>query len=408
MRFPASRIVVLGVLSCGALAGCVGREDPPVSPVVAPPGAHVLGTFVAHLRPKLRSLTIERVGGANEAASPGLEPQSLDGLPIVNDGTSGTNPANTVELVTNSVDDPYPTNLTFSASVTMRHFYARSFANVFVQVASITDTMGNPLANHDATNSDSPLYGLSNDHGLWQYTATGAPTGVLGESPYNEGTRDWTFGNPDDAETDITLIAYASLGFGSYTFGFSNASYVDACSGGTSSTSPEASATLPFNFSLFSTNDTAIKFSRNGQIALGSTALTASGTSLALPSSSAPHPALFTFWDDIDYGSGGMLCYQTVGSAPNRQFVVEWRGMDFRSGPAVGSSLDFEALLSEGTGNVDLVYNTMMGTDSSAGREAGAQATVGIQDEAAVSSAGENDTQDFGSGNAWSLAPAPF
>ena len=52
----------------------------------------VFGEFVAHLRPKDHSMTIERVGDGR-AYGPNLEPQSLDSLNIIQNGVTGSGPA---------------------------------------------------------------------------------------------------------------------------------------------------------------------------------------------------------------------------------------------------------------------------------------------------------------------------
>jgi hypothetical protein len=409
MRNLSLSVVTLAALSLGALAGCAGPGAPadPITPEVAAPvlpNALVFGEFVAHLSPKNHSFTIERVSQPR-AYGPTLEPQSLDSLPILNDGTSGSGPANSVELDTTAYNDNYPGTPTFDAMVDLRHFYSRSFANVYVYVSSITDTSGNALANHDAINSDASQFGLSNAHGLWQYTASGAAPGVLAKSPFNVGTRQWIFANPDDADTNITFVVYGSLGFGSYSEDFSGATYIDACTGGTTSAATQVVTTIPFDFTMFNTNNTGVKFTKQGKLALGSTSLGISGTPVALPSTGAPHPALFPFWDGL---TGGQMCYKTVGTAPARQFVVEWKNMNFVAAPGVGSSLDFEAILSEGTSNIDVVYNSMVGTGTSAGRENGAKATVGIQDETGTVATGEFQQQNYGTGNAYSFIPSPF
>ena len=322
---------------------------------------------------------------------------------------TGSGPADTVELVTNSYTDQYPGTQTVTAVVDLRHFFTRSFSNVYVYVPSITDANGQTLSNHDATNSDPSAFGLSNAHGLWQYTASGADPGVLAQSPFNVGTRTWIFANPDDANTNVTFIVYGSRSFGSYTQNFSSATYLDACTGGTKSTALQVTATLPFDFTLYATNTTTVKFNSQGKVGFGATAaLGISGNAVALPSTTAPHPALFPFWDNLKYGTGGQMCYQTFGSAPARQFVIEWRNMDFKAGVGTGSSLDFEAILSEGTSNIDTVYNSMVGGLTAAGREAGMQATVGVQNEMGTVSTGEFQQPNYGTGNAYTFNPAPF
>jgi hypothetical protein len=411
-------LVAVAVLSFAGLVGCAAPDEPaaatlpPVHGQVLP-NSIVFGEFIAHRSPKNHTLTFERVRSP-QGYGANLEPQSLDQLPIISDGVSGSGPAGTVELVSANCVDNYPSVQTFQCDVTLRHFYSRSFANVFAQVTAITDSSGNNLANHEATNSDSSQYGLSAALGLWEYTADASTNpGVLAQSPNNAGTRTWVFANPDDADDNVSIVVYGSLGFANYGFDFPNASYVDACSGGTQSISQQITATLPFDFTLFNTNTTTVKFTpRNGQMVVANTMLTGLTTPVSLPSGSAPSPVVFPFWDALKYSTGightGKMCYQTVGSAPNRQFLIEWRNMDFASGVGQGSVLDFEAVLYEGTGELDVVYNSMQGTANSNGRENGALAMVGMQDETHTNWQGEFKTQDFGTGSAWAFIPSPF
>jgi hypothetical protein len=419
MRQLFQGMVTVIAVSSAALAGCAG-PDPATGPDTAtfhaPPNSVVLGEFVAHNSPKNHTFTIERVGDG-AAYGPTLQPESLSSLTIINDGNPNGNPANTVQLDTVSTSDPYPSQQTFSADVIASHYFARSFANFFVQVTAITDSNNMPLTGHDAINSYSgDSYGLDPTHGLWLYTAdtncgqigesgcnaANAP-GVLAQSPNNGGLQTWTFANPDDADDNIQLAVYASSTWPDYTFSFGNLGYMDACTGGSSTTNAKQTVTIPFDFTLYSSNSTTVNFARNGQITIGSTAVTASTNPVNLPSTSAPHPVIFPFWDNLVFGAGGKMCWQTIGTAPNRQL----RNMNFGNAPGNNppSSLDFEVYLYEGTGEIDTVYNTMNGDATSNGRENGAKAYVGIQDNTGTVATGEFQTQDYGTGNSYSYVP---
>jgi hypothetical protein len=416
-------VAVIG-LSSGALAGCAGGEAPPDT-TIAPRANSVLFEYAAHASPKNHTLTFTLLNAT--AFGPDLQPQSIDSLDLDQYGGGGSPPANIVDLVTNSCTDNYPTEDTFQCSVTLRSFYTRNLANMFAQVTSITSDSGTDISsNHSATNSyGGDSFGLDASMGLWQYTADASVNpGVIAQSPNNSGTQEWIFANPDDQDTNYTFAVWGSKGFADYTFGFENLSYMDACSGGTSTTSNGVvKVTLPtgFDFTLYNVNSNTgsgnaavVEFAKNGQIGIGTTTLTASGTAQNLPTTSAPHPILFPFWDDLKYGSvggAGKMCYQTIGSAPNRQFVIEWRNMDFANSPGAGSSLDFEAYLYEGTGEIDTVYNLMNGPGglpSASGRENGSEAYVGLQDETGTVATGEYQTQDYGTGNGYSYVPNPL
>jgi hypothetical protein len=426
MRQHFLGMVAVIALSSGALAGCAGPDPAPdPSGFHAPAHSVVLGEYTAHASPKNHTFTITRIGDGAQYG-PAIQAQSLTSLTIVNDGNPDSNPADTVELDTTSYTDQYPAEDTATGVVVLAHFFTRSFANVFVQVTSVTDDSGNTLTGHSGINSYSgDSFGLDASLGLWQYTADGTCStigesgcnasttpGVLAQAPNNEGTQTWIFANPDDADANYDFAVYASEDWPDYTFGFGNLGYMDACSGGTSTAGTNKTGiALPFDFTLYSVNSSTVSIARNGQITLGGT-LTASGTSIALPSTSAPHPVIFAFWDNLVVGTGGKMCWQTIGTAPNRQFVVEWRGMNFGNAPgnSPASSLDFEAYLYEGTGEIDTVYNTMNDPSdlTGTGRDTGTQATVGIQDGTGTISTSEHDDNlgdSYGSGNAYSYVP---
>ena len=88
---------------------------------------------------------------------------------------------------------------------------------------------------------------------------------------------------------------------------------------------------------------------------------------------------IYVFWDDLRTDvSGqptGLIHYQTIGEAPNRQLIVQWTNMYF-----YGSNLPmgtFQAILSEGTNTIQFQYRYLIDA-----RSRGNSATVGMQGEA--------------------------
>jgi hypothetical protein len=88
-----------------------------------------------------------------------------------------------------------------------------------------------------------------------------------------------------------------------------------------------------------------------------------------IPSTLAPNGAVAPYWRDQRTRAGG-VCVATVGTAPNRRWVVQWNDtgiidtvapMD--AGVALLDSTHFvyEAILSEGTNLIDFVYQRMDG-----------------------------------------------
>lgn len=414
-RSSSPPLLVTGALALGLAAGCAeaGSTDPGGS---ANLDGAVAGDFIAHVSPKSRTITFEKVGKAPAGkTAPGFRAQDLNGsadsLNIESDDVEGSGSTNTVELVTNSVgfDTDCPPGFqskTFCGNVTLRHFYPRSLSHVYVQATRMWDTNGNDLTGHSALNSDASEFGLNNGIGLWQYSnEAAASAGVLGAAPYNHGTRDWVFQNPDDADWYIYLKVVAGMQYLDYAFDFSSESFIDACALGTNLGKTSTSTqTLPFTFTLYDQTSTTVRFNRRGMMTFGSTAGSASGTNVALPSTAAPKPALFAFWDDIVFGTNGAMCFATVGEAPNRKFVVEWRDMNFASSGDQTASLTFEAILSEGTNSIDTVYHDMNGPTL---RASGDSATVGVQNSTGTAAQAEYNIPDFGSGNAYAFIPIP-
>jgi subtilisin family serine protease len=95
----------------------------------------------------------------------------------------------------------------------------------------------------------------------------------------------------------------------------------------------------------------------------------------AIPAPAAPNGAIYAFWDDLVVDASASVRTATDGAAPNRRYIVEWRNVTVKSAP--GSRLSAELILTEG-GRVQFQYN---GIDASVPAEAGAGATVGLENE---------------------------
>ncbi len=73
------------------------------------------------------------------------------------------------------------------------------------------------------------------------------------------------------------------------------------------------------------------------------------------------------YWDDLNPSAGGKVYYQTIGSAPNRIFVVEWRRVKHYGS---NTRYTFEVILYENKGDVKFQYKRNAN---------GSSATVGIE-----------------------------
>ncbi|MBM3313834.1 hypothetical protein FJY70_04490, partial [candidate division WOR-3 bacterium] len=127
---------------------------------------------------------------------------------------------------------------------------------------------------------------------------------------------------------------------------------------------------LPFTFTFYGNNCTYCYPSTNGLLGLssGSTAY----SNVALPTSNIPANTLCPYWDDLyaPGGTKGNILYKTVGTSPNRQFVVIWDSVYTLSG---SYRLVFEVILAEADMSITYQYRYL---DANA---RGQSATVGEQ-----------------------------
>lgn len=128
---------------------------------------------------------------------------------------------------------------------------------------------------------------------------------------------------------------------------------------------------IGFTFTYFGQSYTKFWVDSNGWLTLGSLP-TDRNANTALPNDASPNPMLAAFWDDLVIPSGTDIYYKTLGTAPNRTLVVQWRNAGRYN--VSGTSLNFEIILSE-SGGVSYRYATMSGTGSNA-----TSATIGLED----------------------------
>ena len=89
-----------------------------------------------------------------------------------------------------------------------------------------------------------------------------------------------------------------------------------------------------------------------------------------------PTKALGPWWADLNTGSSGQITYKTLGTAPNRVFVVQWKNVLAYYDPSTTTLLNFQVRLSESSNFIDFCYGPLvMGTYPS-----GAGATIDMKD----------------------------
>jgi hypothetical protein len=182
-----------------------------------------------------------------------------------------------------------------------------------------------------------------------------------------------------------------------YTQTASPQAYIDACAAAgrvvllPSLDDSVATTSIPFAFRFWDQNiaaGSAISVSTNGNFQFGAGG--SPSLSGSIPSASVPNNMVAPYWGD-NYTSASGICVATVGSAPNRQFVVEWRNA-YHCCTEGNATLTFEAILTETSNTIDFVYTTMTNARTS---------TVGLEDSTGANAIGGC------AGGATSCLPAP-
>ncbi|WP_432986490.1 PQQ-dependent sugar dehydrogenase [Dactylosporangium sp. CA-233914] len=132
--------------------------------------------------------------------------------------------------------------------------------------------------------------------------------------------------------------------------------------------------TLPFPVKLYGTTYTTAWVDTNGVV----TFVQPTGSAwnhTAIPSAAATgkaNAAVYPFWEDLNIDASASVRTAVTGSAPNRQFVVEWRDAQFFE--AANTRASFEVIFFE-NGDIAVAWTDIDGTTY----EQGASATVGIE-----------------------------
>jgi hypothetical protein len=167
----------------------------------------------------------------------------------------------------------------------------------------------------------------------------------------------------------------------SYTIApLANAEFIDACATGTAlefwpreDSAAGRPATLPFPFRVFGADYTSIWPHVDGIAELGGRA----------PQGSGRGPVVAPYWTSLALrdAPASNVCVSTVGTAPNRRFVIEWRdAATTNADPLAESHLTFQAVLHEGTNTIDFLYRELVGHPSDLDKHDGRWAFIGVHD----------------------------
>jgi uncharacterized repeat protein (TIGR01451 family) len=149
---------------------------------------------------------------------------------------------------------------------------------------------------------------------------------------------------------------------------------------------------FPIPFKFYGTNriSQTLSISTNGFATFNSAGAT-NFVNVPIPDNSDPNDAVFPFWDDLASNSNaaGIDCstdidcgiyFQTVGSAPNRRFIIQWNEMPFLGGNADEGYVTFQVQFVENSGEIRFEYQNPEGcTATDCVRGFGDSATIGIE-----------------------------
>jgi hypothetical protein len=150
--------------------------------------------------------------------------------------------------------------------------------------------------------------------------------------------------------------------------------FVDISGTGTSFSLTDDSVSPPFpigfDFNFYANAYTDVYVSSNGFITFLPGQPNGCCNGAPIPTASTPNGFVAGWWDDLNPSAGGSLYYQTMGSAPNRVFIVEFLNI-----PSFGDSNPntFEYKLFEGSDVIEVHY-LALGTN-------GNTHTVGIENQ---------------------------
>jgi len=108
---------------------------------------------------------------------------------------------------------------------------------------------------------------------------------------------------------------------------------------------------LGFNFDFFGTTYTSISVCSNGWLSFTNSGLT-TFTNVAIPNAVNPNNMVAFAWDDLDIPNGGTAEYYVLGSAPNRQFVLEFTNVVFDN--TNNGSVTVQVVLYEQNGVIEI------------------------------------------------------
>ncbi len=186
-----------------------------------------------------------------------------------------------------------------------------------------------------------------------QATVTASPASIC---PGSSSTVTDAISSPVTGAYALTAIPYTPLTLTTVTTGPSGVAY--------------STVSLPFSFNFYGTSYSTVTINTQGYINFGTP--TYSYSVVSLPSSSAPLAMIAPFWHYMNAATGSIQ-YTTLGTAPNRKFVVRYNAVADYGGGGINTG---QIVLYETSNIIDMfiskanttnTYNGVCGIQNASG-----------------------------------------
>jgi subtilisin family serine protease len=309
--------------------------------------------------------TVQATGPTNRTVTTDANGQYSAVLPIDSYSVSASAFGFVTQTVNASVSEGQTTTQDFNLAQAPSH-----------SVAGHVSAGGNPVGNGTLTILNTPLAPATTD-GSGAYSFASVPDGeydvmAAGGKCFDPQTRHLSLSaNVSNFDFNLTR-RHDSFG---YFCDVQAPNYVEGDTAlGLSGDDNNVPVTLPFAFTFYGQTFTTAWACSNGFLTFqdpGGPGCPFFNS--AVPSTDPPNAAIYPFWDDLVLDGSSSSWTKVVGSAPDRQFVIEWRNATFFP-PGGPKRIDSEVILTE-NGQILTEYRNV-DADS---QEQGASATIGIE-----------------------------
>ncbi len=160
---------------------------------------------------------------------------------------------------------------------------------------------------------------------------------------------------------------------------------------------------IGFDFTFYETDHIAVSVTANGYIGFSTDII---ADNAMIPSTASPGALIAPFWDDLDpsLNASSGIYFQTMGNAPDRQFIVQYQDIPLKADP--GARLTFQIVLLEDSSEIQFHYLSMKdGSGMESDLSTGGSASAGLEnpDGTRGNQICFNQAGSLGSGSAFSF-----